>query len=97
MAQRWIATRPGDLSVFSLEDYNVPVPRNGEVTIKVRAAGMNPADAKHVARVKDEDFPRPLGYEVAGDGWAHLAVTSTVWLVVPMVFAVVNVLRSEVK
>lgn len=35
--------------------------------------------------------------DMLGDGWAHLAVTSAVWLVVPMVFAVVNVLRSEVK
>lgn len=34
---------------------------------------------------------------LAGDGWTHLAVTSLVWLVVPMAFAVVNVLRSEVK
>ena len=36
------------------------------MTIQVRAAGMNPADAKHVGRGKDEDFPRPVGYEVAG-------------------------------
>jgi ABC-2 type transport system permease protein len=35
--------------------------------------------------------------ELAGDGWSHLAVTSLVWLVVPMVVAVVTVLRSEVK
>ena len=35
--------------------------------------------------------------ELAGDGWSHLAVTSLVWLVVPMVVAVVKVLRSEVK
>lgn len=35
--------------------------------------------------------------DLVGDGWTHLAVTSLVWLVVPMVFAVVNVLRSEVK
>jgi hypothetical protein len=35
--------------------------------------------------------------ELTGDGWSHLAVTSLVWLVVPMVVAVVNVLRSEVK
>jgi ABC-2 type transport system permease protein len=34
---------------------------------------------------------------LTGDGWSHLVVTSLVWLVVPMVFAVVNVLRSEVK
>lgn len=35
--------------------------------------------------------------ELAGDGWSHLAVTSVAWLVVPMVFAVWNMLRSEVK
>jgi ABC-2 type transport system permease protein len=38
-----------------------------------------------------------LSGQLAGDGWSHLAVTSLVWLVVPMVVAVVNVLRSEVK
>jgi NADPH:quinone reductase-like Zn-dependent oxidoreductase len=66
MAKRWVATRPGDLSAFYFEDYDVPPPAADEVTIEVRAAGMNPADAKHVARGKPEDFPRPLGYEVAG-------------------------------
>lgn len=35
--------------------------------------------------------------QLAGDGWSHLVVTSVVWLLVPMVAAVVNVLRSEVK
>jgi hypothetical protein len=35
--------------------------------------------------------------DLTGDGWSHLAVTSVMWLVVPMVVAVVNVLRSEVK
>jgi ABC-2 type transport system permease protein len=35
--------------------------------------------------------------DLAGDQWSHLALTSVVWLVVPMVVAVVNVLRSEVK
>jgi len=34
---------------------------------------------------------------LSGDGWSHLVVTSLVWLVVPMVVAVVGVLRSEVK
>jgi len=32
-----------------------------------------------------------------GDQWSHLAVTTAVWLVLPMVVAVANVLRSEVK
>src|SRR3954451_1216238 len=66
MAQHWIATRPGGLDVFELEEYDVPPPSPGEVTITVRAAGMNPADAKHVARGDAADFPKPIGYEVAG-------------------------------
>ena len=66
MAQHWIATRPGDLDVFVFEEYDVPPPQHGEVTIAVRAAGMNPADAKHVARGDAADFPRAIGYEVAG-------------------------------
>jgi NADPH2:quinone reductase len=65
MAHHWIATRPGGLEVFSFEPYDVPAPQQGEVTIAVRAAGVNPADAKHVARGAGE-FPRPVGYEVAG-------------------------------
>jgi ABC-2 type transport system permease protein len=35
--------------------------------------------------------------DLAGDHWSQLAVTTAVWLVVPMFAAVVNVLRSEVK
>jgi NADPH:quinone reductase-like Zn-dependent oxidoreductase len=66
MAQHWIATRPGDLDVFAFEDYEVPPPRHAEVTIAVRAAGMNPADVKHVARGDAADFPKAIGYEVAG-------------------------------
>ncbi len=66
MAQHWIATRPGDLDVFSFEEYDVHPPQQGEVTITVRAAGMNPADAKHVARGDPASFPRAIGYEVAG-------------------------------
>jgi NADPH:quinone reductase len=66
MAQHWIASRPGGLDVLTLEDHEVPPPRHGQVTIAVRAAGMNPADVKHVARGRAEDFPRAVGYEVAG-------------------------------
>ncbi len=66
MALQWIATRPGDLDVLVLEEHDVATPGEGEVTIEVRAAGMNPADAKHLARGRAEDFPRPVGYEVAG-------------------------------
>jgi len=66
MARHWIATRPGDLNVFLFETYDVHPPQQGEVTIAVRAAGMNPADAKHVARGDAADFPKAIGYEVAG-------------------------------
>lgn len=66
MAWHWIATRPGGPEVFSFEEYAVPTPQDGEVTIAVRAAGMNPADVKHVARGKAADFPQGIGYEVSG-------------------------------
>jgi NADPH:quinone reductase-like Zn-dependent oxidoreductase len=52
--------------VFTLEPYDVPAPRSGEVTIEVRAAGVNPGDASHVAEGKRGPFPRGIGYEVAG-------------------------------
>jgi len=66
MAHHWIATRPGDLDVLSYLEYDVQPPQTGEVTIAVRAAGMNPADAKHVARGDASEFPKAIGYEVAG-------------------------------
>ncbi len=61
MAERWVATGP---STFELTPYDVPDPGPGEVTISVRAAGVNPADAKHPSRA--DAFPVPVGYEVAG-------------------------------
>lgn len=67
MSQRWIATRPGGLEVFELVEWEAPAPRPGEVTVRVRAAGMNPADAKHAASGDPPDFPRAIGYEVAGE------------------------------
>jgi NADPH:quinone reductase-like Zn-dependent oxidoreductase len=66
MALHWIATRPGDLDVFELQEYTVPAPASGEVTVEVRAAGMNPADYKHVAAGQPDAFPKAVGYEVAG-------------------------------
>jgi NADPH:quinone reductase len=67
MARQWIAHRPGGLEVFELVEVEVPPPGPGEVTVRVRASGLNPADAKHVAEgARPDDFPRPVGYEVAG-------------------------------
>lgn len=67
MARQWIATRPGGLDVFELVQTEPRPPGPGEVTLRVRAAGMNPADVKHVKVGKPADFPRPVGYEVAGE------------------------------
>jgi NADPH2:quinone reductase len=66
MAQRWVAARPGGLEVFDLVSYHVPPPASGQVTIEVRAAGVNPADASHVAEGRRGPFPRGVGYEIAG-------------------------------
>ena len=64
-AQHWIATRPGGLDVFELVGVDVPAPGAGEVTIDVRAAGVNPADYKYVAS-GDFTEPKAIGFEVSG-------------------------------
>jgi NADPH2:quinone reductase len=66
MAQRWVAERPGGMEVFDLVPYDVPPPTTGEVTVQVRAAGVNPGDISHVAQGARAPFPRGVGYEVAG-------------------------------
>ncbi|MFJ2552876.1 zinc-binding alcohol dehydrogenase family protein [Microbacterium sp. NPDC087591] len=68
MPQHWIATTAGSPEGWSFEEYEVPAPAEGEVTIRIHAAGVNPADAKHVAAPRaDLEFPVPIGYEVSGD------------------------------
>ena len=64
-AQRWVARKPGGFDVFEFVSYDVAEPGPGEVTIAVRAAGVNPADPKHVA-AGDFSEPQPVGYEVSG-------------------------------
>ncbi|MEW1833540.1 NADP-dependent oxidoreductase [Microbacterium sp. NPDC079995] len=66
MAQAWFATGPGGIGEWELRDVEVPAPGPGEVTIRIHAAGMNPADVKHSAR-PGASFPVPLGYEVSGE------------------------------
>lgn len=68
MAQHWIAKTAGSPEAWSFEKFDVPAPREGEVTIRVYAAGVNPADAKHVAAPREGmEFPVPIGYEVSGE------------------------------
>ena len=67
MERAWVAVDFGGLDVFREIDTEVPAPAQGEVTIEVRAAGMNPADYKYVTRRGDpSQLPLRVGYEVAG-------------------------------
>lgn len=67
-AKQWIAAEWGGPQGWRLEDTTAPDPRQGEVTIRVRAAGMNPADRKHVTAPRpDVELPVPIGYEVSGE------------------------------
>jgi NADPH:quinone reductase len=66
-AQKWIAVDFGGPEVLRNVEVDVPDPGPGQVTVDVRAAGMNPADAKHVAPGQDRKLlPLSVGYEVAG-------------------------------
>jgi NADPH:quinone reductase len=67
MAKKWQAARFGGPDVLELVDVDVPPPRSGEVVVDVRAAGMNPADYKHIASGQNPRLlPLSLGFEVAG-------------------------------
>jgi NADPH:quinone reductase len=48
-ARKWVAVDFGGPEVLRTIDMDVPDPGPGQVAIGVRAAGMNPADAKHIA------------------------------------------------
>jgi NADPH2:quinone reductase len=66
-ARKWVAVDFGGPEVLRCIDVDVPGPGHGQVTIGVRASGMNPADAKHIAPGQDPGLlPLPIGYEVAG-------------------------------
>jgi NADPH2:quinone reductase len=65
--QHWVATDFGGPETFELVDVDVAAPGIDEVTIEVKAAGMNPADYKHVMRGSDRSLlPIPIGYEISG-------------------------------
>jgi NADPH2:quinone reductase len=66
-ARKWVAIDFGGPEVLRSIDVEVPEPGPGQVTIDVRAVGMNPADAKHIAPGQDRALlPLFIGYEVAG-------------------------------
>jgi NADPH:quinone reductase len=66
-ARQWIAADFGGPEVLQLREVDVPAPGPGEVTIGIRAVGMNPADYKHFGPGQDRSLlPLTLGYEAAG-------------------------------
>jgi NADPH:quinone reductase len=66
-AERWTAEQYGSpTDVLRLVESEAPAPREGEVTIAVRAAGMNPADFKRLAAGEESALPHFPGFEVAG-------------------------------
>jgi NADPH:quinone reductase-like Zn-dependent oxidoreductase len=63
----WVASRFGGSEVLELADIEVPAPGPGEVTIEIRAVGMNPTDFKAFAPGGDSSrLPIRIGQEVAG-------------------------------
>ncbi|SFR32889.1 NADPH:quinone reductase [Microbacterium azadirachtae] len=67
-ARHWVAPAWGPPEQWRLVETIAPDPGPGEVTIRVRAAGMNPADRKHVAAPRPGvSLPVPIGYEVSGE------------------------------
>src|SRR3984885_2083468 len=68
-ARAVVAPEYGGPEVLEVREVEVPDPGPGEVTIEVRAAGVNPVDYKLFsgARGGDPDaLPLPVGLEVAG-------------------------------
>ncbi|MFS0893933.1 NADP-dependent oxidoreductase [Microbacterium sp. 179-I 3D3 NHS] len=67
-ARHWIAPSWGDPSGWEFVEHDVAAPGEGEITVRVRAAGVNPADAKHVAAPRPgTELPVAIGYEISGE------------------------------
>lgn len=67
MAEKWVAAALGSLEGLTRVHVDVPRPGPGEVTIAVRAVGMNPTDVKGVLHGQDPAaLPLSIGYEVSG-------------------------------
>lgn len=68
LGRHWVVTRWGAPETWDFVEYDVLPSAVGEVTIRVHAAGVNPADAKHVAVARPGvELPVAVGYEVSGE------------------------------
>lgn len=63
-----VTTGTGDIGVLKVEEKPDPAPREGEVLIRVRAAGLNFADILSRQGLYPDSPPKPcvMGYEVSG-------------------------------
>jgi len=61
-----VVNRTGAPDVVEIAEVDVAPPADGEVTIEVRAAGVNPVDVKQFGPGTSPTFPLRLGREVAG-------------------------------
>ena len=69
MATKVVATAYGGPEVLSVVEADVPAPAEGQVTIDVKASGINPADHKMISGAMGADpdrLPLPVGLELAG-------------------------------
>jgi NADPH:quinone reductase len=69
MAKRVVAESYGGPDVLSLVDTEVPAPGPGEVSLRVKASGVNPIDYKLYSGSFGDDpsaLPMPVGMEAAG-------------------------------
>jgi NADPH:quinone reductase len=67
MATQWLAIDFGGPEVLKQVPLELFAPEAGQVTIEVRAAGMNPADYKHFAPGQNPSLlPLSIGYEASG-------------------------------
>jgi NADPH:quinone reductase len=69
IARAVVAAAYGGPDKLELREVEVPAPGAGEVTIEVRAAGVNPVDYKLFSGARGADpaaLPLPVGLEVAG-------------------------------
>jgi len=68
--QAYVLTRYGNASAMELRDVPVPAPNDGEVLIRVRAAGLNPVDYKirdgKMRLLNRLDLPMVAGSELSG-------------------------------
>jgi NADPH:quinone reductase len=64
---QWVATDFGGPEVLRRVEVSVPGPTRDQVRLDVRASGMNPADAKHIAPGQRRSLlPLTMGMEVSG-------------------------------